>query len=372
MKKQFLSLAGLFSLLLLTALVLPKATYAFVFTDTFTATNGTNLETYNSDYDDDHNSLTIQNNAVAPNNQAIAVNNHTFTDGCMSMDWTGNSTNTNMAVRYNDTPSQTFYNFLHQNNNGDWLLRGFYSGSYHTIASGNNSFSGTHTYKLCAIGNNISVYKDGSLFASGTDTGVTGSGFQLFFSSATATTMDNLTIADLAGLDGCDIGAFCDTFTNTNGTELETHNADYDTTGSMQIQSNAIAPGTLAYVNNHNFTDGCISMDWTGNSSNTNMAIRYAESPANVFYNFLQHNNNGDWLLRGFYSGSYTTIASGNNSFSGTHTYKLCAIGNNISVYKDGSLLGSGTNSGVTSSGQQIFYSQDNVPMDNLKIWDIQ
>jgi hypothetical protein len=112
-------------------------------------------------------------------------------------------------------------------------------------------------------------------------------------------------------------------------------------------------------------------MDWTGNSTNLNMAIRVDNGSPQRFYGFLQHNNNGDWLLSGYYSGSYHTIASGNTSFSGTHTYKLCAIGNTISVYKDGSLFASGTDSGNPNSGYQTFYSEGNL-LDNLKVWDIQ
>ena len=181
------------------SLLLPKPAQADLI-DTFTAPNGTGLHIYNPIYTYYANNLPIyiQNNSITPNRTTVQINDSIFTDGCMSMDWTGNSTNTNMAIRYtetviNNTLHQKFYNFLQQNQ--AWLLRGYYENNYHLIASGSLDFSGTHNFKLCAIGSTISVYKDGLPFASGNDNGVTGGGVQLFYSEGN--TLDNLNIAIL-------------------------------------------------------------------------------------------------------------------------------------------------------------------------------
>ncbi len=194
MKKRFIQSFIISAVFAIASFVFPHAVLAD-FSDTFTNTNGTNITTHNSTVysylNGSQPAVTIQSNAIAPNQSTLLVNNNNFTDGCMSMDWTGNSTNTNMAIRVNGSFTG-FYGFLQHNNNGDWLLRGYYSGSYHTIASGNTSFSGTHNYKLCAIGSEISVYKDGVLFASGTDTGVTTGGYQSFYSEGN--TLDNLSL----------------------------------------------------------------------------------------------------------------------------------------------------------------------------------
>ena len=199
MKTAFYSITNNIRSLCILRISHPQAVQAD-FSDTFTNTNGTNITTHNSTVysylDGMQPAVTIQSNAIAPNASTVRINGHEFSDGCITMDWTGNSTNTNMAVRVNSDVT-SYYNFLHHNNNGDCLLRGYYGGQYHAIDSGNTSFSGTHTYKLCAIGQYISVYKDGTLFASGTDGGVTTSGKQHFYSEGN--TMDNLSITVAGG-----------------------------------------------------------------------------------------------------------------------------------------------------------------------------
>ncbi len=157
-------------------------------------------------------------------------------------------------------------------------------------------------------------------------------------------------------------GGLTDTFSAPAGTELHTYNADYQTEHPTVISNNAVVPPgfTTTTIYNHEFADGCMSMDWTGNSTNTNMSIRGSSTG---FYGFIQFN--GSWLL--YRSDANHVIASGNLDFSGTHTYKLCAIGSTISVYRDGTLLGSGTDTGIPGSGRQAFYSEGNT-LDNLSI----
>jgi uncharacterized delta-60 repeat protein len=156
-------------------------------------------------------------------------------------------------------------------------------------------------------------------------------------------------------------GGLTDTYSAANGTELEAHNPDYQTENPSFISENQIAPyQTTTRLNNHDFVDGCLSMDWTGNSSNTNMSIR---STATGYYGFIQ--NNGSWLL--YRNDANHIIASGSLDFSGTHNYKLCAIGSTISVSRDGSLLGSGTDTGIPGAGGETFYSEGNT-LDNLSV----
>jgi hypothetical protein len=84
------------------------------FTDTFTAPDGTDLHTYNPIYTVSGNPVTIQNDAVAPNASTVFISGNNFVDGCMSMDWTGNSTNTSMSVR-NPGDNSAFYGFIQFN-----------------------------------------------------------------------------------------------------------------------------------------------------------------------------------------------------------------------------------------------------------------
>src|SRR6266568_8251401 len=137
-------------------------------TDTFTAPDGTDIHTYNPIYTVQGNPVTIQNNAVAPSGSEVTISGNNFVDGCMSMDWTGNSTNTSMAVRDIGNNDSTFYAFSEVNNNGNWQLAKR-TDTTHILASGNMDFSGTHNYKLCAVGSTISVSKDGTQFIGATD-----------------------------------------------------------------------------------------------------------------------------------------------------------------------------------------------------------
>jgi len=178
--------------------LLPQAAHAD-FTDTFTAPDGTELHAYNPIYtyvSSNSTPIYIVNNALAPSSTldtTVVINNNDFTDGCMSMDSDGN---TNMTIRSSglqegETTPQGFYQFYQQN--GVWRLSAFYNKNYITLSRG-NSLSGTHNYKLCAIGSTISAYRDGTQLASATDTGITGSGYSTFGSSAT---LDNLAITSV-------------------------------------------------------------------------------------------------------------------------------------------------------------------------------
>jgi hypothetical protein len=173
---------------LLPLLLIVAGTANADFSDTFTAPDGTDLQTYNSNYNPDTHPVTIQNNSISPNGTTVYVSNNEFVDGCISMDWTGNTSNTNMSVRNIGNNNSQFYGFIHFNTN--WLL--YRNDASNIIDSGNLDFSGTHNYKLCAIGSRISVSKNGTEFANGVDTVITGSGGQAFYSEGN--TMDNLSI----------------------------------------------------------------------------------------------------------------------------------------------------------------------------------
>lgn len=155
---------------------------------------------------------------------------------------------------------------------------------------------------------------------------------------------------------------FTDTFTAADGTDLTTHNAIYSVNSPLTIQDNSITPNThTVSIAGNEFTDGCMSMDWTDNSDNTNMQIRH--DGGNDFYGFIQFN--GNWRL--YRSAGNVDIDSGSLDFSGTHNYKLCAIGSTITVYRDNVELGSGTDTSIAGSGYQAFFSLGN-KIDNLAI----
>lgn len=164
---------------------------------------------------------------------------------------------------------------------------------------------------------------------------------------------------------------FADSFTAPNGTELHAYNPSvYTYQNSSQpllyIQNNTL-PGLYTYstviVNNNNFINGCMSGVWTGNY--INMTIRSAgfqpgETTPQVFYQIYSSPYIGNnFELNGFYDGIFHTLASGSIDMSGTHYYKICAIGSTISAYQDNTLLGSATDTGITTSGYETFNLAD-------------
>ena len=181
-----------------------------------------------------------------------------------------------------------------------------------------------------------------------------GSGTQLFYNEGN--TLDNLDIDNYRD--------FYDTFTNTNGTNLSIHNANYSYSGTVTIQSNAIVPNsTNVSISNNSFDDGCMSIDETNQTTNTNMMIRVQGSDG---YQLIWWSN--QWRLQGNYGGSGHTIASGSYNQNGTNTFEICAVGSTISAYLNGGLLGSGTDTGVTGSGTQLFYNEGNTLSSTWKI----
>lgn len=156
---------------------------------------------------------------------------------------------------------------------------------------------------------------------------------------------------------------FDDSFTDTNGTNLSSHNANYSYSGTLTIQNNAIAPTVSngwVTISNNSFADGCMSIDETNQTSNTNINIRVQ---GDDLYQLIWWSN--QWQLQGNYGGSSHVIANGGYGPNGTHTFKICAIGSTISAYLDGSLLGSGTDTGITGSGTQKLSNNGNT-LDNL------
>jgi hypothetical protein len=123
------------------------------FTDTFTAPDGTDLHTYNPIYNVSGTPLTIQNNSLAPTSE-VFISNNNYADACMSMDWTGNPSSFSLTVRDIGNNHSAFYGFALQSDSS-WLL--YRTDSIHALARGTMSSNGTHNYKLCAIGNTISV-----------------------------------------------------------------------------------------------------------------------------------------------------------------------------------------------------------------------
>lgn len=343
-----------------------------IFSDSFTAPDGTSLTAHNPAYQILGNPVTISSSHVAPYYATVMIHGYDFADGCISMDWTGLTTNSNMDIRVNGA-FDDFYQLIVWGNT--WQLQRSHD---RILANGNADFNGTHTVMLCAIGSTVSAYQDGAPLASVSDNVPMSGGYQAFYSEGNV--LDNLVLSatGAATLTSTPVPPtstpvpptatstpvstiiFSDTFTAQDGTSLTSHDAAYRVDGNQVIISNnQIAPYRASVsIHGYEFVDGCMSMDWTGVSTNTNMQIR--AQPNGDLYSFIIWSNN--WQL-GRPGGH--VLAEGNADFNGTHTYQLCAIGSTISVSQDGVLLASSTDTAIPGSGYQRFDSEGNV-LDNL------
>src|SRR5262249_769474 len=133
------------------------------------------------------------------------------------------------GFRPSENTPQVFYQlYFSPDFSSDFRLSGFYGGDYHVIGSGPLDMSGTHNYKICAVGSTISAYRDGVLLASGTDTGIPTGGYQAFAPSnlVSSSTIDNLTITPSKTVTAGEAYAPSGTFTDFDSTSW-TATVDY-------------------------------------------------------------------------------------------------------------------------------------------------
>ncbi|MEK7571943.1 MAG: dockerin type I domain-containing protein [Patescibacteria group bacterium] len=137
---------------------------ATIFSDDFTATDGTELQTYNSDYEYPYSGILHINNNHLDSGNYFGPSNVTLGDYCASFDFVPHDNNGLIVVRANMGTDQGYYGQLHAS--GNYELRRWGD----ILDSGNVSLSeGAHNIKLCADGSDLTFYIDGNLTASAED-----------------------------------------------------------------------------------------------------------------------------------------------------------------------------------------------------------
>lgn len=134
---------------------------------------------------------------------------------------------------------------------------------------------------------------------------------------------------------------FTDDFTDTDSTTLPSHDSDWSmNSGSLEILTNQLhaAVNGEAQLNNHVMRDGCTSYDVQFPLTDIvyNMIRVSGDGNANRIYSYLNPANNGIFLGYQTYYGPVTWYDGQIPSLSnGMHNYKLCAIGDRLSVKLD-------------------------------------
>lgn len=203
--KKFLSFSILFQIFLLLFLVTP--TYAStIFLDTFTAPDGTNLSTYNSDYSISG-SINILDNKAHSSNGSVGGFRYPYSgndyEACID------STNALEGVGVRDNSINTGYQLVATGNSNTATptVYTYINGSAVNTHSGSDiTISGLHIYCLSAVGSDITAKYDGNTIISFTDNNIN-SGSYVFVGLHDYTSdgwinpiadVDNFTINDLS------------------------------------------------------------------------------------------------------------------------------------------------------------------------------
>jgi len=158
-----------------------------------------------------------------------------------------------------------------------------------------------------------------------------------------------------------------DTFTGTNGTSIQAHNANWTVPqGSFQIQSNAIKPNTaathsLARWGNCYWNDDQVSNVVLGTAtvnSYIGPAVRVQPSGASGYA--LEWDGNNAYILK-FASGTVSILASiGYGSTFAGSTLTLDVTGTTLTAKRDGSTFGLSATDSTYTSGNPGIAGYDN------------
>lgn len=165
---------------------------------------------------------------------------------------------------------------------------------------------------------------------------------------------------------------FFDDFTDTDGTALDVHNSTWSILyGTLNIQNNSLFINGRAYVNLSQTVDQCASTDALYPIPGVfYLAVRSSlDSPFGTgpFY-YMYNNPEDNGVVLGFqpFSGGPMNLASTYlpSPITGWHNWKLCAVGDNITVYFDDNVLLNAQDSQYTGPGTPFI--QDTTPGNTL------
>jgi len=162
---------------------------------------------------------------------------------------------------------------------------------------------------------------------------------------------------------------YTDDFTNTNGTNIVTHDSDYvEDTGGAEIQSNS-AQGTTAgqvYVrytggaaNNDQKITGTLSTDASGGAFYAQLLVRSTVTSGQDGY-IIYGNSSSDHELGRIDNGTGTKLGAELTTWVDADVLELRAVGTTISVDLNGSQDESVTDSTYSSGEHGVGFYQNN------------
>ena len=168
------------------------------------------------------------------------------------------------------------------------------------------------------------------------------------------------------------MATYSDDFTNTDGTALATHNANWTVSaGTIEINTNAArcptASGTaVARYSGGTFTDDQYSkgiVTFNGGSGYAGFSVRDTGSARY----FVLVAASGAWLIRETNAG---TLTSGSSTFSDGDEITLQAVGTTISALRNGTQFATVTDSAISSGKAGIYLDNAATNFDRILSWE--
>ncbi|HXB11727.1 MAG TPA: SdrD B-like domain-containing protein, partial [Bacteroidia bacterium] len=170
---------------------------------------------------------------------------------------------------------------------------------------------------------------------------------------------------------------YTDSFTDSDGTPLSTHNAGWSTGSNIDIQNNmavcVAGPNCTTTWQNNAIIDGCISLDF--DYPYTGGFVGFSKVNAHRSLGFFNNGGDNTVHITGYnYDTNQVSYFSSDSydasSLTGLHTWKECTSGTNATLYLDNTLISSGTLSSdyVFSGNPQLTLSYTNDTVDNFVV----
>ncbi len=164
-----------------------------------------------------------------------------------------------------------------------------------------------------------------------------------------------------------------DSFTNSNGTQLNSHNANWTEYNGFDIQSNAAHPDISADEAAANWTGDTFDNDQysegtiTSLASGTYVGVLVRSNSSSTYYGYYTDSGDAAYLFK-MVAGSWTELGSG-GVLSATDTMRLEANGTTLTPKVNGSLdsdVGAQTDSAISSGDAGVTgYNNDSSYIDD-------
>lgn len=343
------------------------------FTDSFTGSDGTALATHDANWTVHQGTGEIQSNSLKLyNNSAIAwatyagtVNDDQYSQAVASAISSGHFNG--LVVRCNTSGTATFYGTSWDGSNA-YIFKQV-AGAYTQLGAAVTSPSAGDTVKLAVSGTTISLYHNGSLVTTRTDSDITSGNPGVFAYHESASRLDTwqggnfaraqISWAELEVRDPSSTSS--DPFTNSNGTGLAAHNSYWTVHGgTFTIQSNELEASnsgsdswaTYAGTFSDDQYAQCVASSTIVDGTFIGLIVRGNTSGTKTYYAFNWDSDSAFFYK--YVAGVYTSLATPSSYPVAGDTVKLQIVGTTLTAYINGVSVASVTDASIASGNPGV------------------